>query len=609
MRRIDLVMISRGLYLFYFGKSKRYVAQHTGFSDLVEKAKALIMERHIDDSFFEPLNISIVDLNNEGIDPYEEGLTWIEVAVRLVPGMTPDESTDVLGEVLQEHQRIAVRMATHLQLTAANICRSTWMSAHILSKNAELARASANAFHEHLIRLRPAAATPYEKHWLETDALMRQLYRFKCKSPPCLLWHNDGAYSEMFIFLAIRFLSEEDSVLDCESIHAEWKWLEELRRGMKFKMLNALLKIKRYLQDHGEQLPPSDALSPHIAAWSAGMRQQYEELARDGTIARGLRSDFLYRDRFNLSPADVEILKARVGTYESLPRTPQVAWGFYLRFLFQPNTFYRFEGLLPDRYVFVAESKSFPGRDQPLLGEAAGRPLSIAWFEAESTTLQGVLVSPVNGHDTALQLMDASVAEIVRAAGHFPPAAHDATPRDVELRLEKDFLDFFLVRLKSQHVPFDSSRPWSFMLSEPVDIEEYFIARTPVEDLSKIALARQLQLREGLNDEQRNQRWQLVRDALLRQYNPVAAARAAATAAARAAAKAAAKAAAAPVGGRGRGRGLAAAPAAGGRGLAAAPAAGGRGGGRGLGAAPVGRGNGRGGRVRGGAVGARGGRG
>ena len=50
----------------------------------------------------------------------------------------------------------------------------------------------------------------------------------------------------------------------------------------------------------------------------------------------------MYADRFNMNPNDIELLKAQAGPHVGIDITPEVAWGNYVRFLFQPNTFYQF---------------------------------------------------------------------------------------------------------------------------------------------------------------------------------------------------------------------------------------------------------------------------
>ena len=53
-------------------------------------------------------------------------LTWLEVALRSAPEMTEEELDNRMADTLVYHGNLATRMATHLQLTADNVARSTW---------------------------------------------------------------------------------------------------------------------------------------------------------------------------------------------------------------------------------------------------------------------------------------------------------------------------------------------------------------------------------------------------------------------------------------------------------------------------------------------------
>ena len=219
----------------------------------------------------------------------EPGYTWIEVALAMVPGMTPVERDLVLPGLLKHHQRVAFRMSTHLSLTSLNITGSHWLSAQMLSKCPEGARTGARLFHAKLIRLNPGTATAYEKEWLQDETKMGQLAAFADMEPACLLWRNRGAFKDMFIYLADRFLGSPDSVLDAERVHAKWKWVEHVRRSVAFNSLNATLRLNDYMDNHGD-LPPNDGLRPHLETLREGLRAQYQAIRDAGEIAPGLRA-------------------------------------------------------------------------------------------------------------------------------------------------------------------------------------------------------------------------------------------------------------------------------------------------------------------------------
>ncbi len=78
---------------------------------------------------------------------------------------------------------------------------------------------------------------------------------------------------------------------------------------------------------------------------------------------------------------------------------------------------------------------------------------------------------PCAGADCgSLPLQLCTLAELLRAAGHFELIAPETSARDHEIALESRFLDFDLSRYTIVREPADYI--WSFFVSEPVDAEE-----------------------------------------------------------------------------------------------------------------------------------------
>ena len=124
-------------------------------------------------------------------------------------------------------------------------------------------------------------------------------------------------------------------MLDCEGVHAKWHWIDLMKRGVSFNVLNAILKIQDYLRSHGE-LPGMRELSPRIETTLRAYNSQLSRAGASGEVAVEMRSSWMYFERFNLNLTQVDLIKASVGPKEEAAQTPTAAWGMYLRFLIVP---------------------------------------------------------------------------------------------------------------------------------------------------------------------------------------------------------------------------------------------------------------------------------
>ena len=216
---------------------------------------------------------------------------------------------------------------------------------------------------DHLIRLRPDQQTPFETVLLSNDDLMIQISRIADSANPQCIWRKGGWTKELFQFLGPRFIGAPDSVLDCEGVHAAWKFIHLQRRAMKFKLLNALMRLKSYIAFYGS-LPPFESLERIIANIDAGRRAQCMAIAQDPNIDTRFKADWHYRERFNLRAVDVDLLREpRVhdGGDDADANSIDVAWGNYVKKLFVPHAMYRFANT--ERFLYVAENKSLPSRE------------------------------------------------------------------------------------------------------------------------------------------------------------------------------------------------------------------------------------------------------
>ena len=139
---------------------------------------------------------------------------------------------------------------------------------------------------------------------------------------PCVVWGCNGYFAYIFYFLGARFLSAPDHVLECEAIHARWKWWTMNRRRLKLKSLNAYCKIHDYILQFDE-LPPDDDLEPHIIAAKAAYRDAMTCVRDEGFDNP---SASMYHDRFNILPHQISLLKEIAGPRHDPPQTATTAW-------------------------------------------------------------------------------------------------------------------------------------------------------------------------------------------------------------------------------------------------------------------------------------------
>ena len=498
-RAIAATVLQRGLYIFYHIRKHDYIASpgsNTSFFELVERASDLIMSAEVDEQFRELIGMTAEAIDARGWG----GKTWIEITVRLV-ARSEGEVAALLDDANEFFQRVAFKMATHMRIGAENIDRTPLVCQLMLSTNARKAQEAANMLRDRL-RLTPREKMQrWERSFVDDEAIMEQLDCFCVISPPSLLWRQKGAFTDLYIFLAVRFLSQKDHVLDAEGVHARWKWIQWTKRGIKLHSLSALLKLNAVVNKADGGDIDADQLFPLIQAADQTRRALLDDAARDPNVAPRARLDKIYRGRFNLSALDVALLKQARSDAKATDNTFEYSWGVFIRSCVRPLHFYAFSELDHERFFLVAEAKVLAGREMQLKGDALGRVFPVCWFEAEEHLDDGsVIVRPVGDGDVAyvnaIPLSNATLAEILRAAGHHPAVDPNASARDVEIELESTFLDYGLVEYESKLIPLEECF-WRYELREPKDAEALYFGRTPTHSLTKLGLARRLHNIDG----------------------------------------------------------------------------------------------------------------
>ena len=126
-------------------------------------------------------------------------------------------------------------------------------------------------------------------------------------------------------------------------------------------------------------------------------------------------------------------------------------------------------------------------------------------FEKDGADLDdSIRVKRVDNETVNLSLSQATIAELIRAAGLYLPAAANETARTLELKLEQRFLDYQLTVYDHQREVMadhggDDADAYEFTLSNPCDVEACLWADTPMAEQTNLALARRLSLRDGID--------------------------------------------------------------------------------------------------------------
>lgn len=124
LRYVDAELLHRSMYLFYFAKDKAYIAEHYSFQGLLDKALCLLTSMSVTEAFLSRHNYTTQDLEAIGWTDLTL-MHWVEFAILLAPGVMNQDVSPLLPDVMAYHQRISLRMATHLQMTAQHIARNS----------------------------------------------------------------------------------------------------------------------------------------------------------------------------------------------------------------------------------------------------------------------------------------------------------------------------------------------------------------------------------------------------------------------------------------------------------------------------------------------------
>ena len=601
-RRVTFVCLKKAMYVYYHIEKEEHVSTHTSLPNLFNAATQIMTSTAADAPVLHHLGLPETYVADTGLRP---DVHWVDVVLASTCCMSRAEKDACRDDVMGFYVKIVFQAQGHMGLNLINIFRTTWTAAALLHPGPEEAKEAANVLlwapSVGLLRLRHDQCTPFERALLSSEILMQELQDFANAEPALRLWRGQGKFKNLFYFLANRFLGAPDHVLDAESVHAQWKWLEINRRGLKFKLLNALLKIRFYrFTNFG--LPPHEEIEHQIEEIKKAHGARYRALVADGDVHPRMVCDMIYLSRFNLRAVDAALIREvdRAVAGKSEANAADVSFANYVRFLFLPHHMYKFSGVVahgPQKYLLVTENKSVAYREDSRPHLTIGRHISVCWYEEapdieidEELAPGEIFVIPAGGDTPCLPIQEMTLGEISQAAGHYPRVLDHHTERDVEIMHEKAILSNGVDHVESRRA---EGPGWGRIVKTDTagDIEWYHFERNDLADMTRVALSRALQVRDRLTDDQRkkimNLKWEILFDAMRRRVPAMAAVAKAAGIAPlpnAAGAKAVAKVA-------GRGRGVAPAVGKAGAGgapaIGPAPAAAGRHGGRGRGVAPA----------------------
>ena len=253
--------------------------------ELGEKAKALLQSMALDAKTVERLGTTQAHMDAQGWDP----TSWVEL-VSLLEYQDPELAQRAMPELLSLHLTLVSKATAHLALVLANVSRSTWTAAGMLSCDPHKAQTSALTLLQHLDTTRPTGHTQFERHLADTEVLFRNLQDFATRVPPVLLWQAQGAWKPLYQFMAMRFLMAPDQVLDCERVHARWQWLAEGKRRMQLPLMNSWLRTAQWLESApGYSLPPPDVLQEHLEYAAARYAAAQKAIAGRDDVVPGMR--------------------------------------------------------------------------------------------------------------------------------------------------------------------------------------------------------------------------------------------------------------------------------------------------------------------------------
>ena len=259
------------------------------------------------------------------------------------------------------------------------------------------------------------------------------------------------------------------------------------KRNMNMKKYR---KVTHWMDGHEGTLPSDEALEPHLQAASQSIKWAMQELEQED-IARGWRTQMLFRDRFNLGPEDFNLVVQRHSALtENLKDPYALTWRTYCRAVLGRGRFYKVGSVI----FYINENKVLAGREQRGEGEAVGRNLVITFFE-DLPDHPG-MVRRIEREGGSMHPRQMTLAELLQSCGVVLPCDPARTSAESERLLEEAWDTQDITRF-SANLETEGLEVHIYSITDEVDAEEAFVREEPFEGLTKIALARFLERTGG----------------------------------------------------------------------------------------------------------------
>ena len=218
------------------------------------------------------------------------------------------------------------------------------------------------------------------------------------------------------------------------------------------------------------------------------------------TYSFACRSEFIFRERLGLSAADHRLLNepAHHHVAPHVHGSPfAVAWRNYLKSVFKRGFWYKLSSW-PSVFFYVSENKTLAGKeDKNNEGEAYGRKMALAFFEAAG----GDIVQRVDKSYEGLKVELLSVAELLQTCGQVLPVDPARSAAESELLLEQQYETLEILRFTgTSETAGDDVH--TYCLSEAQNAEEALSVETAPQHRTKMMLARCLERNEALDDQE-----------------------------------------------------------------------------------------------------------